>query len=123
MKNGNLKMVCIMLIAVLMISIIPSFVRADEEKNAVVLEKSNGDKIIYIEGLEFSDDKNDANPSYQSSMTDSDGKNVAFLSNSQTYKYMFIAEQNKTSVIEFNTLKSITEDEIEEINERGIYYE
>ena len=51
MKNGNLKMVCIMLIAVLMISIIPSFVRADEEKNAVVLEKSNGDKIIYIEGL------------------------------------------------------------------------
>ena len=31
-------MVCIMLIAVLMISIIPSFVRADEEKNAVVLE-------------------------------------------------------------------------------------
>ena len=123
MKNGNLKMVCIMLIAVLMISIIPSFVRADEEKNAVVLEKSNGDKIIYIEGLEttdfkfaFSDDKNDANPSYQSSMTDSDGKNVAFLSNSQTYKYMFIAEQNKTSVIEFNTLKSITEDEIEEIN-------
>ena len=32
MKNGNLKMVCIMLIAVLMISIIPSFVRADEEK-------------------------------------------------------------------------------------------
>ena len=85
MKNGNLKMVCIMLIAVLMISIIPSFVRADEEKNAVVLEKSNGDKIIYIEGLEttdfkfaFSDDKNDANPSYQSSMTDSDGKNVAF---------------------------------------------
>ena len=57
MKNGNLKMVCIMLIAVLMISIIPSFVRADEEKNAVVLEKSNGDKIIYIEGLETTDFK------------------------------------------------------------------
>lgn len=123
MKNVNLKMMCIMLIAILMISIIPSFVRADGEKNAVVLEKNNGDKIIYVEGLEttdfkfaFSDDKNDANPSYQSSMTDSDGKNVAFLSNSQTYKYMFIAEQNKTSVVEFNTLKSITEKEIEEIN-------
>ena len=53
MKNGNLKMVCIMLIAVLMISIIPSFVRADEEKNAVVLEKSNGDKIIYIKTMQI----------------------------------------------------------------------
>ena len=50
-------------------------------------------------------------------MTDSNGEKVASLESGKTYKYMFITEEEKTSVIELDSLKSITEEEISNVEQ------
>lgn len=123
MKNSILKMVCIMLVIILSLAIIPSFVRAAEgETEAVILQKTSGEKIVYIKGLEntefkyaFSDMKEDSSLIYTTCLTDSNGEKVATIESGKIYKYMFIEEQGSTRTIELDNIKSITEQEIAQV--------
>lgn len=126
MKNMKLKMLGMMLISTIVLTIIPSFTRAAEGNlNAVVL-KTATEELVYIQGLEsndfkyaFSNQDDETAPEYKTCDTDSNGENVAKLekdSNGTTYKYMYIAQKDTNSVIELETLKSITEKEINQVN-------
>ena len=125
MKNSSFKVVGIILAIILAIAIMPSFVQAAEiNTNAVILEKASGEKIIYIKDLNstefkyaFSDSQDDSSLVYKTCLTDSNGEKVASLESGKTYKYMFITEEEKTSVIELDSLKSITEEEISNVEQ------
>ena len=125
MKNSSFKVVGIILAIILAIAIMPSFVKAAEiNTNAVILEKASGEKIIYIKDLNstefkyaFSDSQDDSSLVYKTCLTDSNGEKVASLESGKTYKYMFITEEEKTSVIELDSLKSITEEEISNVEQ------
>lgn len=131
MKNSIKKMVGIILTIIFVIAIIPSFTHAvDSETEAVMLEKDEG-YIIYIKGLKTTDFKYAFSNSeeatddlvYTTCQTDTNGENVAYLekSETETYNYMFIATSGEdgevtTTTVELATLKSITEEEIAQID-------
>lgn len=123
MKNLKFKVMGIIIMLTVIISVMPSFVRAAQtDLEAVILEKTSGDKIIYIKDMNsidfkyaFSDNENEENPEYKSCLQESNGENVALLENGKTYKYMFIAVEGKNSVVDLSTLKKITEEEINKI--------
>ena len=124
MKKSTKKVIGIIFAIIFVITMMPSLTRAvDSETEAVILEKANGDKIIYIKGLNatdfkyaFSDDETDSSVvEYTTCQTDSNGENVAYLAQGETYKYMFIEDEEGITTIELDSLDSITEEEIEEI--------
>ena len=123
MKNSIFKIVGIILAIILAIAIMPSFVGAAEgETDAVILEKISGEKNVYIKGLEntefkyaFSDSKDDAGLIYTTCLTDSNDEKVAIIESGKTYKYMFLAQESSTNIIELDNVKSITEKEIKEV--------
>lgn len=125
MKNSILKMVSIIAIIMFVINIMPSFVKATgSDVGAIILEKANGDRVIYIEGLDskdfkyaFSSNEDAPETDYTTCNTDSNGENVAYLENDETYDYMFLkyGEETDIDIIELNSLKTITEGEIAEV--------
>lgn len=124
MKNLNFKIKGIILAIVLAMVIMPSYVEATEgEKDAVILEKMSGEKIVYIKELEntefkyaFSDSKDDDGLIYTTCLTDSNDEKVAIIESEKTYKYMFIAQESGSmNIIELDNIKSITEEEIKEV--------
>ena len=119
MKNVKLKLICAVLIIIFALSMMPLYVSAADEAKGIILEKSNGDKIIYIKGEEskefkyaFSDDDDTSNLGYMTSLEDGNGNYVGLLEQEKTYKYMFIKDGDK---IELEELDSISEEEINEL--------
>ena len=52
MKNSILKLTSIILIILLALSMMPTAVRAADNTEAVMLEKTNGEKVIYIKDMD-----------------------------------------------------------------------
>lgn len=122
MKKSKLRLVCMILTIIFVISIMPTFVRATDNIEAVILENANGEKIIYIKGMSstefkyaFSDDSEATDLMYTTSLKDTNGENVAIIESGETYKYMFLVQQDKTDIIELTSLEVITNKEIEKI--------
>ena len=122
MKNSLLKLTSIILITLFVIAIIPKAVMA-ASTDGVILEKSDGEKIIYIKGMNqtefkysFSNNESDASSAtYVTATKDSNSEYVAFIEAGETYDYMFIQNGETTETIKLNSLKTITEKEIEEV--------
>ena len=122
MKNSVLKLMSIILITLFVISIIPMAVMA-ANTDAVILEKTDGNKIIYIKGMDqtefkyaFSNNESDAtSATYITATKDTNSEYVAFLAAGETYKYMFIQNGENTETIQLDSLKTITEKEIAEV--------
>ena len=104
------------------IAIIPKAVMA-ASTDGVILEKSDGEKIIYIKGMNqtefkysFSNNESDASSAtYVTATKDSNSEYVAFIEAGETYDYMFIQNGETTETIKLNSLKTITEKEIAEV--------
>ena len=122
MKNSLLKLTSIILITIFVIAIIPMTVMA-ANTDGVILEKTNGEKIVYLKGMDqtefkfaFSNNESDAtSATYITAIKDNNGEYVAFLEAGETYKYMFIQNGETTETILLSSLKSITEKEISEV--------
>ena len=119
MKNSVLKLMSIILITLFVISIIPMAVMA-ANTDAVILEKTDGNKIVYIKGMDqtefkyaFSNNESDAtSATYITATKDTNSEYVAFLAAGETYKYMFIQNGENTETIQLDSLKTITEKDI-----------
>ena len=124
MKNSLLKLISIILITIFVIAIIPMAVMA-ANADGVILEKTNGEKIVYIKGMDqtefkyaFSNNESDASSAtYITATKDSNSEYVAFIEAGETYKYMFIQNGENTDTVQLDSLKSITEKEIAEVEE------
>ena len=122
MKNSVLKLMSIILITLFVIAIIPMAVKA-ANTDGVILEKTNGEKIIYIKGFDqtefkyaFSNNESDASSAtYITATKDSNGENVAYLDAKETYEYMFIQDGENTETLKLDSLKTITEKEISDV--------
>lgn len=122
MKNSILKLISILIIAVLVIALLPAITRAANTEG-VILEKTNGEKIIYIKDMNttefkyaFSDNESDlSSATYITATKDSNNEYVAYIEAGETYKYMFIQVDGNTDTVELKTLKSITEKEIADV--------
>ena len=122
MKNSILKLTSMILIILLALSIMPTAVRAADNTEGVILEKTDGEKVIYIKDMDatefkyaFSNDDNESSVAYVTALKDSNNEYVALLEKDQTYNYMFIKNGEYTSKIELDTLEKITEEEIKEV--------
>ena len=122
MKNSILKLTSMILIILLALSIMPTAVRAADNTEGVILEKTDGEKVIYIKNMDatefkyaFSNDDNESSVAYVTALKDSNNEYVALLEKDQTYNYMFIKNGENTSKIELDTLEKITEEEIKEV--------
>lgn len=122
MKNSLLKLMSIILITIFVIAIIPMAVMA-ADTDGVILEKTDGGKIVYIKGMDqtefkyaFSNNESDASSAtYITATKDSNSEYVAFIEAGETYKYMFIQNGETTDTLQLDSLKSITEKEIAEV--------
>ena len=122
MKNSLLKLMSIILITIFVIAIIPMAVMA-ANTDGVILEKTDGGKIVYIKGMDqtefkyaFSNNESDASSAtYITATKDSNSEYVAFIEAGETYKYMFIQNGETTDTLQLDSLKSITEKEIAEV--------
>ena len=124
MNKVMLKLVSTLIILILALTLIPSYSHAaEDEKNIIILEKENGEKVIYINGIDTIDfkyafsDNEEENLNYLSAVKESNGVNVATLEANQTYKYMFIQEETNSSKVELSSARTITEEELKEIEE------
>ena len=124
MKNSILKLTSIILIILLALSIMPTAVRAADNTEGVILEKTDGEKVIYIKNMDateykyaFSNDDNESSVTYVTALKDSNNEYVALLEKDETYNYMFIKDGENISKIELNTTEKITEEEIKEVEE------
>ena len=122
MKNSILKLTSMILIILLALSIMPTAVRAADNTEGVILEKTDGEKVVYIKDMDatefkyaFSNDDNESSVTYVTALKDSNNEYVALLEKDQTYNYMFIKNGENTSKIELDTLEKITEEEIKEV--------
>ena len=122
MKNSILKLTSIILIIFLALSIMPTAVRAADSTEGVMLEKTNGEKVIYIKNMDntefkyaFSNNDDATSATYVTALKDSNNEYVALLEKDQTYNYMFIKDGENISKIEIDTLDKITEEEIKEV--------
>ena len=121
MKKTTVKLTSAILI-IIALAIMPKTVNAAEKIEGIILEKADNEKIIYIKGMEekefkyaFSNEKETSNANFITSSKDTNGEYVAFIEGEETYKYMFIASGENTEIIELSTMKSITENDIKEI--------
>lgn len=121
MKKSSLIQISIMLIVVLVLALIPTFVRATDI-NGIILLKTDGEKVIYIKDMEnteykyaFSDNNDATSATYLTATKDSNDEFVAFIEKGQTYKYMFVKNGENIDTVELSTLKSITEQEIKDV--------
>lgn len=122
MKNSILKLTSMILIILLALSIMPTAVRAADNTEGVILEKTDGEKVIYIKDMDatefkyaFSNDDNESSVTYVTALKDSNNEYVALLEKDETYNYMFIKDGENISKIELNTTEKITEEEIKEV--------
>lgn len=124
MKNITLKLTSIILLAIFIIAIIPMAVRAEEKTEGIILEKTDGQKIIYLKDMEttefkygFSNNESSSETAFITATKDSNNEYVAYIEAEETYNYMFIQTEKNTETIKLDTLKSITESEIAEVEE------
>ncbi len=126
MKKSILNLLSIVLIAIFVLTMLPTVVKAaDGDLEGVILEKDsgNGDKVIYLKGMEATEFKyafgTSADPTgaaYITAVTDSNNEYVAVLESSDTTStHLFVLVESTTYVVELSSLKSIKETEISEL--------
>lgn len=124
MKKTIIKLMFVVL-TILMLVEIPICVRGaetEEKMEAILFIQENGEKIIYIKGLDltefkyaFSNEDNSDTITYLSSSKDSNGEYVAFISDNNNYENMFIMVNEHVETIKLGECKKITEKEIEDV--------
>ena len=96
------------LIILLALSIMPTAVRAADNTEGVILEKTDGEKVIYIKDMDatefkyaFSNDDNESSVAYVTALKDSNNEYVALLEKDQIRKFFkYVAfETNEISII------------------------
>jgi len=122
MKKSIFKLTCIMLIAILALTVMPMTVRAASNTEGIVLEKADGSKIIYVKDMKstefkyaFSDTDDSTSATFVTASKDTNGEYVAFMEKETSAKYMFVQVKESTNTIELAKQKSITEDEIKNV--------
>jgi len=122
MKKSIFKLTCIMLIAILALTVMPMTVRATSNTEGIVLEKADGSKIIYVKDMKstefkyaFSDTDDSTSAIFVTASKDTNGEYVAFMEKETSAKYMFVQVKESTNTIELAKQKSITEDEIKNV--------
>lgn len=122
MKKSVLKLTSLLLITIFAISIIPIAVRAASNTDGIILEKANGEKIIYVKDMKatefkyaFSDSEDSTGATFVTASKDTNNEFVAFMEKDSSAKYMFVQVEENTNTIELAKQKSITEDEIKEV--------
>ena len=122
MKKSIFKLTCIMLIAILALTVMPMTVRAANNTEGIILEKADGSKIIYVKDMKatefkyaFSDTDDSSGATFITSSKDTNGEYVAFMEKETSAKYMFVQVEESTNTIELSKQKNITESEIKEV--------
>ena len=122
MKKSVLKLTSLLLITIFAITIIPIAVRAASNSDGIILEKANGEKIIYVKDMKttefkyaFSDSEDSTGATFVTASKDTNNEFVAFMEKGTSAKYMFVQVEENTNTIELANQKSITEDEIKEV--------
>lgn len=124
MKKKIAKLVYVFLVLIFLLGTLPNYAKAAEEEiEGIVLEKESGEKIIYIKGMNekefkfaFSNEElEDSEIEFVTAVKDARDEYVAYIEAEETYKYMFIQNENKINKIEFNSLKNITDEEIKSL--------
>ncbi len=123
MKKSVLKLTSLLLITIFAISIIPIAVRASSNTDGIILEKANGEKIIYVKDMKttefkyaFSDSEDSTGATFVTASKDTNNEFVAFMEKGTSAKFMFVQVEGKTNTIELAKQKSITEEEIKEVD-------
>ena len=109
MRNSVLKLTSVILIAIFIFAITPMAVMA-ASTDAIVLEKTSGDKIVYVKGMDqtefkyaFSNNESDASSAaFITAIKDSNGEYVASLAAGKTYEYMFIKNGESTETVKLS---------------------
>lgn len=125
MKRSILKLTSMIMVLMLAIMLVifskPPLVESAEisSENAIILQKTNGEKIIYISGKEeteftyaLSDNNNEDDVEFQAYIKDTNGRNVVYIENGKEYKYLLINEKGKVSAFEISNMDVITEQEV-----------
>ena len=122
MKNSILKLTCIVLITIFTVALMPIAVRAASNTDGIILEKADGSKIIYVKDMKttefkyaFSDSDDSTGATFLTASKDTNDEYVAFMEKDATAKYMFVQVEGNTNTIELAKQKSISEDEIKEV--------
>ena len=122
MKNSILKLTCIILITIFTVALMPVAVRAASNTDGIILEKADGSKIIYVKDMKttefkyaFSDSDDSTGATFLTASKDTNDEYVAFMEKDATAKYMFVQVEGNTNTIELAKQKSISEDEIKEV--------
>ena len=122
MKNSILKLTCIILITIFTVALMPIAVRAASNTDGIILEKADGSKIIYVKDMKttefkyaFSDSDDSTGATFLTASKDTNDEYVAFMEKDATAKYMFVQVEGNTNTIELAKQKSISEDEIKEV--------
>ena len=122
MKNSILKLTCIVLITIFTVALMPMAVRAASNTDGIILEKADGSKIIYVKDMKttefkyaFSDSDDSTGATFLTASKDTNDEYVAFMEKDATAKYMFVQVEGNTNTIELAKQKSISEDEIKEV--------
>ena len=124
MKNSSFKLMSAILI-IFAIIILPIVVKAVDEANGIILEKSVNEKLIYVKDMEntefkyaFSNGDDATSAMYVTATKDSNGKYVAILDDGNSYKNMFVMvgdDTSKASTVNLENAKSIKAGEVEEV--------
>jgi len=122
MKNSILKLTCIVLITIFTVALMPVAVRAASNTDGIILEKADGSKIIYVKDMKttefkyaFSNSDDSTGATFLTAAKDTNDEYVAFMEKDATAKYMFVQVEGNTNTIELAKQKSISEDEIKEV--------
>ena len=122
MKNSILKLTCIVLITIFTVALMPVAVRAASNTDGIILEKADGSKIIYVKDMKttefkyaFSNSDDSTGATFLTAAKDTNDEYVAFMEKDATAKYMFVQVEENTNTIELAKQKSISEDEIKEV--------
>lgn len=90
-----------------------------ESEKAIILQKNDGNKIVYISGKEsnefiyaLSNNDSEEDLEFQSYVKDSNGKNVIYIEKDENFKNIFIKEGEKVSKFDINNVETITEEDI-----------
>ena len=125
MKKLLHNIVVVAFILVMILSIVPSFSYAATSTEAVVLEKQDGTKMIYVKDVEdsetdftfaFSNNNDDEDSlSYETCVLDGDGKKVAYVDGEISAKYMYVKTPDGTKVVDLEATTRISEEGLNKV--------
>lgn len=122
MKNSILKLTCIVLITIFTVALMPIAVRAANNTDGILLEKADGSKIIYVKDMKntefkyaFSDNEDSSGATFITASKDTNDEYVATMEKDATAKYLFVQTEGGTNTIEIAKQKTISEDEIKNV--------